>query len=214
MASLLLAALIAWLVARLALGYPKPPTHYRRLLRSEAALVEAACGAMFPSGGAIPEAGTQVGAAAYLDRLMDASKPRIRVLMHALLFLVEHATLIIPGPGRGGRRRFTSLDSQQQPRVLQGWETSSLSMGRLVFVSLRALLTMAFLHHPPVLRRLGIAPLALDTPVCEADLWMPRIGADPSTIPWRVADVTAPRDDAEPLGLGGPLHPDYTEDRA
>ncbi|MCH2170333.1 gluconate 2-dehydrogenase subunit 3 family protein [Myxococcota bacterium] len=212
MTGLFVAALIAWLFTRALLGYPKPTTHYRRLLRGEAAFVEAACGVMFPAGGAIPLAGTEVGAAPYLDRMMDASKPRIRALMHSLFFLVEHASLVFRGPGRGGRRRFTRLDPEQQLGVLRGWETSSFFARRLVFVSLRSLLAMAYLQHPSVLRELGIAPMAIDTSVCEADLWMPRVGADPSTIPWSVSDVNTPRDDVEPLNLDSPLHPDYAED--
>ena len=79
---------------------------------------------------------------------MAAAHPRIRLLMHLLFFLIEHATLFFPAPGRGGRRRFSSLALEQRAAVLEGWRTSRLFPRRLVFASLRAILTMGYFALP------------------------------------------------------------------
>jgi hypothetical protein len=128
--------------------------------------------------------------------------------MRLLFFLVEHATLFYPAPGRGGRRRFSSLRREQQVAVLDAWAGSRWWPRRLVFASLRAVLTMGYLAHPPVLRQLGVAPPALATPVCEADLLYPRIGMRPETIEFTPADLNGPSD-AAPLAPDAPLDPRY-----
>jgi len=181
-------------------------------MRSEAAFITAVAEAMFPPGGAIPDSGLEADIPAYVDRLIHASQPRIRLLMHLLLFLVEHATLIFPAPGGGGMRRFTALRVEQQVAVLDAWSESSLFLRRLAFVSLRSMLTMGYFSHPPVARRLGLAPFAIDTPICEADLLYPRIGKKRTSIRYTPSDVNAPVDGSAPLALAGPLHSAYVDD--
>jgi hypothetical protein len=209
-----IAVLIGCGVYRVAGRYPRPTRPYRALLRAEAAFISSVAEAMFPAGGAIPESGLEAEIPGYIDRLIAASQPRIRILMHLLIFLVEHATLIFPAPGRGGMRRFTALQAEQQVAVLDAWSNSSLFLRRLAFVSLRSMLTMGYFNHPSVARRLGVAPLAIDTPICEADLLYPGIGATRDSIPYTPADVNAPIDVGVPLALGGPLHPAYVDDTA
>ena len=193
-------------VRRFALGYPDPGRSLRRLSRGEAALLDAAAEAMYPPGGEIDCSGSEAALAGYIDRLMDASHPRIRILMHLLFHLVEHATLLFPAPGRGGRRRYSELSPEQQTRVLADWANGRWFFGRLVFTSLRALLTLGYFAHPPVLRQLRLAPLAIETPVCEADLWFPPIGKGPEAI-------RLTRDDLTPPGEGVPLDPNGPVDR-
>jgi hypothetical protein len=130
--------------------------------------------------------------------------------MRLLFFLVEHATLVAPAPGWGGWRRFSSLSPEQRIAALDGWRTSRHFARRLVFTSLRAILTMGYFSHPPVLRQLRVAPLAIETPVCEADLLYPPIGRSPEAIRWSAADLTPPSD-GTPVDLDGPLHPAYAE---
>ena len=67
---------------------------------------------------------------------------------------------------------------------------------------------MGYLGDPVVMRHLRVAPLAIDSPVCEADLLYPAIGARPDTIALGPADLTPPSD-GTPLDLDGLLHPDY-----
>ena len=197
-----------WGLRRIALGYPRPPRRYRRLGRGEAALVEAAAEAMYPPGGAIDCSGREADLPAYLDRLLDASHPRIRTLMHLLFFGFEHAPLLFPAPGWGGRRRFSALETEQQVAVLGAWADGRWFFQRLVFTSLRALLTLGYFASPKVMRPLGLSPLAIDTPVCEADLWFPPIGRGPEAIRFTRADLTPPSD-GTPLDPDGPVDPRY-----
>ncbi len=193
-------------------GYPRPQQRYGTLIRPEVAFVAAAADAMFPAGGAIPVSGLEAGIPGYVDRLFLASHARIRFLMRLLLLFFEHATLIFPAPGRGGMKRFSALDKSQQLAVFDAWSGSSLFPRRLVFVSLRSILAMGYFHHPPVVRQLGLAPLAIDTPVCQADLWMPAIGKGPESIRYTREDVNAPVEVGVPLERNAPLHADYSEE--
>ena len=207
---LLLAGLLVAAAVRIFKGYPRGGARYRHLSRREVAFLNAAGDATFPRGGAIPASGSDADVAGYTDRWLAASRPRIRVLLHLLFFLVEHATLLFPAPGWGGWRRFTSLSPEQRIAVLDGWRTSRHFPRRLVFTSLRAVLTMAWFAHPPVMRQLRVAPLAIPTPVCEADLLYPPIGRSPDAIRYTPADLTPPSD-GTPLDLDGPLHPAWAE---
>jgi hypothetical protein len=201
-----------YLVPRVALGYPDPRREYRRLWRGEVALISSAAEAMYPAGGPIPSSGLDADLPDYLERLMAASQLQTRILLHLLFFLVEHGTLLFPTPGRGGMRRFSSLDIEHRVAALDGWAESALFVRRVVFTSLRAVLTMGYFAHPPVVRRLGLAPLAIESPVCEADLLYPRIGARPESIGKTAADLTAPSAGI-PLPQDGPLDPGFAESR-
>jgi hypothetical protein len=205
-----LAVFVTWLAMRVFGGYPDPGRSFKLLSRSEVAFLSAVSDAMFPPGGQIPSSGLEAGLPAYVDRWMAISQPRVRLLMHALFFLVEHATVLFPAPGRHRRRRFSSLSVEQRFAALGEWGSSSLYMRRLVFLSLRSILTLGYFAHPPVLRQLGLAPLAIESPVCEADLLYPPIGKRPCDNPLTRADLTA-ASDGTPLTLDRPLHPAFVE---
>ncbi len=206
---LCIAAVVGYAAVRLPIGYPKPPARYRQLTRREAAFVAAAAQATFPRGGELAYSGLDADVPGYVDRLLDASHSRTRTLIRLLFFLVEHATFVFPAPGLGGMRRFSSLSSEQQAAVLEAWAGSRLVSRRLVFASLRALITMGYFAHPPLLRQLRLAPLALETPVCEADLLYPPIGSATSDIVYTADDLTPPSD-GTPVDIDGPLHPRYS----
>jgi hypothetical protein len=191
-------------------GYPPPPRPFKVLKRREVALLTATANATFPAGGGVPPSGGEADIAGYTDRWLAILHGRIRLLMRLLFFLMEHATLFFPAPGPRGRRRFSSLSSDQQVAALEGWRTSSLYPRRTVFASMRAILTMGYFAHPPVLRQLRLAPLDLDTPVCAADLLYPSIGRTPGTIPYGPDDITPPSDGV-PVDLDGPAHARYAE---
>jgi hypothetical protein len=209
--TLALLALAAWLFVRIFVGYPLPVGPTTVLRRNEGTLLASVSEAMFPPGGHIEASGLDAGLPDYVDRWMAVSSVRTRVLMHLLFFLIEHATLVFPAPGRGGRRRFSSLDFDQRVAVLEGWGESGLYLRRLVFVSLRSILTMGYFGHPPVLRRLDVAPFAIESPICEADLLYPPIGARSADVAYTSDDLTTARD-VSPLLPGSPLHPDYVEE--
>ena len=211
--ALVLVAASAYALSRIFLGYPRPSSRAVRLCRSELALVSAAAETLFPPGGAIALSGQEAGTAGFVDFYAGTVPRRLRILMRMLFFLVEHATLFFPAPGGllgGGMRRFSGLSPTQRAAALEAWEHSSLFFRRFVFTSLRAILTLGYLSSPAVLRALGLAPREIPTPICEADLLYPRVGALPSMIPLRAKDLTPPSD-GTPLGPAGPLRRDYAE---
>ncbi len=207
---LLTALVLAFAIKRAAVGYPDPGRPYRALSRAEVAFISSAAEAMYPPGGTIPSSGLDADLPNYIDRLMMASRPRIRWLMHLLFLLMEHATLIFPAPGRGGARRYSALEAEQRVAILDGWAESSLFVRRVVFTSLRAVLTLGYFAHPPVLRTLGLAPPAIDSPICEADLLYPRIGEHPDSIQKTRSDLTPPSEGI-PLASDRPLHDAFAE---
>lgn len=201
------AALLLWAGVRLFAGYPAPPRRFAALSSHEAALLAAAADATFPSGGDIPLSGTEAGILEYLDGYLASLPKRNRTLVRLLLFLFEHVTLVFRAPGLDGFRRFSALRPEQQHALLVSWGASPSRARRVVFTSLRTLLTMGYLSSPEVLRCMGLAPLEIESPVVAADLLYPRIGQPRSSIRWRPGDRGAPAGD--PLDPRGPLHPDY-----
>jgi Gluconate 2-dehydrogenase subunit 3 len=206
----LLVAVLAAAALRGLAGYSAPRERCRQLSSREVAFVEAAADASFPPGGAIPLSGTEAGIPGYVDRYLEGLTPRNRKLIRLLLAFFEHATLLFPAPGWNGWRRFTRLRPEQRAAVLEAWGRSRLRPRRMIFTSLRTILTMGYLACPAVLRRIGLAPLAMETPRVDADLLYPRVGRGRDTIPWRPEDRGDPRE-AAPLDPAGPLHPDYAE---
>jgi hypothetical protein len=198
-----LAMLAGWGLGRVFLGYPAPPAAARVLSHRELATLTAVAEVLFPPGGEVAPSGEDAAIAAYVDRLVEASQPRQRLLMRALFFLVEHGTLLFPAPGGpSGLRRFSRLEPGQREAVLAAWHHSGSFLRRLVFTSVRALCTLGYFADPRVQRELGLTPYAIDTPVCEADLLYPRIGARRSEIPYGPGDLTPPSDGA-PVGVAG-----------
>jgi hypothetical protein len=204
---LLLALFAAYAFARILLGYPRPRSALRLLAAREAAFLDAAAEATFPAGGAIPLSGRDADLPGYVDGFLLALPAHLRLQVRAMLMLFEQATIFLPASGRGGRRRFSSLSSEQRVEVLQAWSGSSLFLRRLAFTALRAVLTMGYLGHPIAMRFVRLAPFDFPSPVCEADLLYPRIGQHPDTISKTEADLWA--SDGSPLAADGPVHPDY-----
>jgi hypothetical protein len=208
-----------WLVplVMIALGLRRFFAGYPRLVESlgvvtprEAHFLDAAAEATYPAGGAIPLAGRDAGLPRYVDGWLKALPRRQRLLIRALFALMEHGTLVFAAPGRGGLRRFSSLTLDQRESVLRGWAESGLFPRRLVFMSLRAILTMGYLGHPTALRHLRLAPYAFESPILEADVLYPAIGLPSRSNLLSRADMTPPSD-GTPVDLSGPLHVDYAE---
>jgi hypothetical protein len=197
-------------------GYPRPARPLVRLARREAAFVAAAAEAMYPRGGAVPPSGLDAGVPAWTDRWLDALPAATRLLVRCLFALVEHATLLFPAPGWDGWRRFTALEPERRGAVLEGWRRSRWFLRRLVFTSLRAIVTQGYFADAAVLRALRLAPFAIEAPVTAADALYPPIGRPKSAIRFSAAQVTVhgPLDRPPagvPLDLDSPLHPAYRE---
>ena len=196
-----------WLGRRLWGGYAAPPAGATRLASRELALIAAVSDAIYPQGGAVPPSGTEAKIPLYADRYVAAVPAATGLLMRLLFFLIEHATLIFAGPGLSGRRRFSSLAPDQQVAVLEGWRVSPWFLRRLVFTSLRAIVTMGYFAEPRVARSLGLAPKAIESAVVRADLLYPPIGKPKSAIRYTEADLRPPT--GVPLGPDAAIHPDF-----
>ena len=138
----------------------------------------------------------------YVDSYLGSLPAHLRRQVRAMLMLFEQATFFFPAPGPNGRRRFSGLSPEQRMAVLAGWSESRLFLRRIAFIALRAVLTMGYLAHPNAMRAVNLAPFDVDSPVCEADLLYPRIGAHPDEIALTAADsdihTTAPLPAASP----------------
>jgi hypothetical protein len=204
------------IVRRVFLGYSEWTSQaapFDVLAAREVAFISTTAEVMFPADGAIPISGLEVHLPAYADRFLSALEPRIRLQIRALFALFEHATLVFPAPGWSGLRRFSSLTFEQRELVLQGWSQSPQYMRQIIFTALRAVLTMGYLGDPAVMRHLRVAPYAIDTPICSADLLYPPIGSHPDQIPYTQNDITPPSD-GTPVDIDGPLHPFYLQREA
>lgn len=206
--AIVLFVLLLLLVRRVFFGYAKSERRFAVLARREVALIEATAEVMFPAGGAIPFSGLDADLPGYADRFLAAIEPGVRRQIRALFALFEHVTLVFPAPGWRGWKRFSSLSYEQREIVLNGWSQSPNFARQLVFTALRAVLTMGYLGHPEVMRRLRLAPYAFESPILEADLLYPRLGEHPSTIGLTSEDLTPPSD-GTPVDLDGPVHPRY-----
>jgi len=206
-------ALLGWALLRATAGYGRRDPVLRQLSAREYALVRGAAEAAFPPGGPIPLSGIDVRIPEHVDRYLAALPTRNRVLIRLLFVLIEHATLIFKAPGWDGWRRFSALSLEQRMAVLEGWARSPIQVRRLVFQGLRAVLTMGYFACPAVLRAIGLAPLAIETPVVDADLLYPPIGQPRSAIRLGVLDRarTVMR---LPLDPHGPLQPGFGEPSA
>ena len=211
--ALTLALALAW---RVWAGYPRPASPLSGLSRREAALVAAVAEALFPRGGAVQPSGLDAGVPAWCGRWLAALPRGTRLLVRCLFALVEHATLLFPAPGWDGFRRFSALDPERRGQLLESWRTSRWFLRRLVFTSLRAIVTQGYFADAAVLRALRLAPFAIEAPVTAADALYPPIGEPRSAIRFRAeqVEVQGPLDRPPagvPLDLTSPLHPDYRE---
>jgi hypothetical protein len=206
-------ALTALLAARRVwAGYAPPAVPSRTLARRELGFLTAAADTVFPPGGAITGSGSDAEVAERTDIWVAEIAASMRLLIRLLLFLVEHATLFFPAPGRGGFRRFSSLDVGQREAALRAWSESSLAPRRLVFQSLRAVLTMGYLSDPAVLRELGVAPREIEPTYCEADLLFPPIGHAPDAIRIEAKDLGG-FETPVTLACDAPIDPRYAAPR-
>ena len=189
-AAAMVAAMLWWLgfglailgIRRFFLGYRAAPVGVEALSAPAYETARAAALVIYPRGGAIAASGDSARVALHADRFVAAQGQGNRFLMRLLFVAVEHGTLLFPTHGPGGWRRFTSLGPDQQLAYLEGWRQSELAPRRLVFMSLRAILTMGYFADPEVLRGLGLSPRELPhVEHATDDLW-PAVGAHPRTI--------------------------------
>ena len=153
---------IGWLVAALLLlgllslfiGYPPGRLKDSPLRAREQALILAVADTFFSRGGPIPLSGTEANALAYFDAYFQRCPRHQQVLIRLLLVSTELGPLVFgPRP-----RRFTRLSPTQRTRFFAEAFESPLYFRRLSFISLRAIMTMAYLAHPEVIRHMNMSP--------------------------------------------------------
>ncbi len=150
-----LAAVIAAGVHGWCAGYGEASEVAPMLNAKEQAVILAAADAMFPRGGVLPISGSEAGVLAYLDRTFRSSPARTRLLMRLLLRFVEHAPWIL-----GPSRRLTRQTQAERVATLEGWANSSSYFLRVVFTSLRTLVSLAYIADLDVLEHIGAVPSA------------------------------------------------------
>lgn len=151
-AALASALLTSMLLVAAFSGYGPSAPNLRWLSGREQNIVGAAADAMFPPGGPIPLSGTDAGVVGYFDAYVGRQAPAQRFLVHLMLTFVELSPVIF-GPERG---RFSKLGHPAQLRFLDGMAKSGIYFRRVVFVSLRAMLTMAYLADARVARAMNM----------------------------------------------------------
>ncbi len=206
--ALLLIALAFLVHRRFLSGYAPPPPGLAVLHRGEATFIDAAAEVLFPGGGSLPVAGIDAHLPHYIDRHLAALPHAQRFQIRALFLLFEHGTLFFPGDAPGGRRRFSSLSAAARVSILARLSKHSNGIVRLVFMALRAVLTLGYLGHPGNLCALGVAPFEIQPGVSDAELLFPRIGGLVSSIRYRPEDRTDPAR-LGPLDPHGPRHRAY-----
>ncbi len=148
------------------------------LTATERVLFSAAIEVMFPPGGALARSGTDAQILTHLGGFVARLGRTNRRLIGLLVVAIEWASLLVPAPGPGGRRRFSRQTENQRAASLEQLRTSPRYLERLMFTSLRALLTMGYFADPEVAAALGLAPAALRPHPSPADgLWPPLDGA-------------------------------------
>jgi len=181
-----------FLVHRLVLGYPPAADRLVAIGRWDVAFLNAVADSFFPEDAAMPVAGRDADLPGYVDRYLSQLPRRQRLLIRALFVLFEQSTLVFPARGVGAFRRFSSMSPEQREAVLRDWSESNVHLRRLAFSALKAVLVVAYFGHPECLRALDLDPFEIETPVCEADLLYPPIGALPRNIRFGSDDLTPP----------------------
>ncbi len=116
------------------------------MMKSERAVVAACADTMFPSAGPIPVSGTRAGLVAYVDAYLLGLHWVQRFLVRMLFLCIQLSPLLF-GPRRS---RFTRLSHAERTRVFEDMAVSTLYFRRVIFMSMRAIMTMGYFACPRV----------------------------------------------------------------
>lgn len=158
--------LAAAVVARLFAGYPAPEREFKHLSRWSHSFLRTAGESMFPAGGALPPSSEEVDLVGYLDSWLGAIPKQQRLLMNLLFMLLEQAPLVF-GPHLS---RCSKLSDEQRTAYFEKWDRSGIYFVRAMLVSLRMVLSFAFLDHPKVQEALGMSDRDACKPVPSTHL--------------------------------------------
>ena len=147
----LLAAAIGWLI-RMLTDYPPKRIPSTVLSAREQTTLAAAADAFFPPGGPIPISGSDAGVVRYFDGYVGRYRPAQRLLTRLLIAFTEYSPLLF-GPRHV---RFSRLALEQRIAFLNHAFTSSVYFRRIAFITLRAVMTMAYLSNREVARHMNM----------------------------------------------------------
>ncbi len=168
--ALVIAAGLAALAIRLFTDYPAAPLAPSRMSAREQAFIGTVADAFFPPGGPIPVSGREAGVPRYFDGYLRRSGKAQAFLIRLLIAFTELSPLLF-GPRRA---RFSRLTAAEQIVFLDGAFQSRIYFRRIGFISLRALMTMAYLANDRVASHMrmtadtdpfGIGDRVLERPV-------------------------------------------------
>ena len=106
---------------------------------------------LYPPGGAIPYGANEVGACEYVDDYVYHMKPKQRRMIRMLFLFLEWAPVVL----LRATRRLSRLPLADRQRFLEGLENSRLYFLRLVLISIRTIVGMAFLADERVMASMG-----------------------------------------------------------
>lgn len=136
-------------------GYPKKALEPSIMSAKEQAVLSACADALFPHGGPLPLSATEAGVLPFFDAMLRQLPKQNRLLVRALLLFLEHGPWVI-----NRRARLSRQSPEQRVETLRSWSTSRHYLVRTAFLSVRALLTMAYLENHDVASRIGLLPNA------------------------------------------------------
>ncbi|MEZ4443269.1 MAG: hypothetical protein R3B72_29505 [Polyangiaceae bacterium] len=125
-----------------------------QLSSREANLLAAVANTFFPPDGPIPLSGVDAGIVPYFDRYLARSQPTQRFLMRLLFVFLDMSPLVF-GPRR---TRFTRLSAAEREQMMESASKSGIYFRRVTFISIRALMTMAYLANDAVARAMTMLP--------------------------------------------------------
>lgn len=144
---------IVALVRGVLFGYPQKALEPSILSGKEQAILSVCADALFPSGGTLPLSGTQAGVLPFFDAMLRELPRQNRLLIRALLQLLEHGPWIF-----NAKSRLSRQSPQDRVETLRAWSQSRIYLLRTAFIGIRALLTMAYLENHDVAVRVGHLP--------------------------------------------------------
>lgn len=125
------------------------------LTRREARVVEAVAETIFPADGTGMPTVQEAQVVEYFDDLLAHLELKERVLIRALVALLELQSLVFNGTRP---RLFTRASQAERTKNLAGWETSAIFQRRLVFMAIRTILLFAYVDSQEVERDMGFVP--------------------------------------------------------
>lgn len=114
-----------------------------------------AAAARIVGGEGAPLSLAEIDPALFVDGFMRHFDAATRRELGGMLQLLEHGPSIFGSTAAARWQRFTGLTGAQQDRVLEEWQSSSLTIRRQCFQGLRSLIFMGYYRDPRTFAMLG-----------------------------------------------------------